>query len=233
VSRSPRTRRTGTAAAIGALIGALALAGCGAGQITQTDTQVAAVDGALATVGFIAIRDAQIEFGEAEGVNVYSRGGEAPLSLTIANTGADADKLVSVSSPAAASVKISGTPDIAGGRVLVVEGEPEGAAEPTAPSGSARPTGTAAATPTSPAPTSTAPTSTASATPSATASANAEGPGAATGKREAQIVLTGLTDDIRSGLTYPVTFRFERAGEVTVNVPVANPDTPRQNDAPE
>jgi hypothetical protein len=122
--------------------------------------------------------------------------------------------------------------------VLVVEGEPEGAAEPAAPSGSARPTGTAAATPTSPAPTSTAPTSTAptstaSATPSATAAANAEGPGAATGKREAQIVLTGLTDDIRSGLTYPVTFRFERAGEVTVNVPVANPDTPRQNDAPE
>jgi copper(I)-binding protein len=233
VSRSPRTRRTGTAAAIGALIGALALAGCGAGQITQTDTQVAAVDGALATVGSIAIRDAQIEFGEAEGVNVYNRGGAAPLSLTIANTGADADKLVSVSSPVAASVKISGTPDIAGGRVLVVEGEPEGAAEPAAPSGSARPTGTAAATPTSPAPTSTAPTSTASATPSATAAANAEGPGAATGKREAQIVLTGLTDDIRSGLTYPVTFRFERAGEVTVNVPVANPDTPRQNDAPE
>jgi copper(I)-binding protein len=228
VSRSPRTRRTGTAAAIGALIGALALAGCGAGQITQTDTQVAAVDGALATVGSIAIRDAQIEFGEAEGVNVYNRGGAAPLSLTIANTGADADKLVSVSSPVAASVKISGTPDIAGGRVLVVEGEPEGAAEPAAPSGSARPTGTAAATPTSPAP-----TSTASATPSATASANAEGPGAATGKREAQIVLTGLTADIRSGLTYPVTFRFERAGEVTVNVPVANPDTPRQNDAPE
>jgi copper(I)-binding protein len=223
VSRSPRTRRTGTAAAIGALIGALALAGCGAGQITQTDTQVAAVDGALATVGFIAIRDAQIEFGEAEGVNVYSRGGEAPLSLTIANTGADADKLVSVSSPAAASVKISGTPDIAGGRVLVVEGEPEGPAEPAAPSGSARPTGSAAATP----------TSSAAATPSATASANAEAPGAATGKREAQIVLTGLTDDIRSGLTYPVTFRFERAGEVTVNVPVANPDTPRQNDAPE
>ncbi|MGH3882511.1 MAG: copper chaperone PCu(A)C, partial [Pseudonocardiaceae bacterium] len=36
---------------------AVALAGCGAGQITQTDSQVAAVPGAYGDVGSIALRN--------------------------------------------------------------------------------------------------------------------------------------------------------------------------------
>lgn len=41
-----------------------------------------------------------------------------------------------------------------------------------------------------------------------------------------QVVLTGLRTDVRSGLTYPVTFRFATAGAVTLPVPVAQPDVP-------
>ena len=36
----------------------------------------------------------------------------------------------------------------------------------------------------------------------------------------ASVVLVGLREDIRSGISYPVTFSFERAGDVTVSVPV-------------
>lgn len=38
------------------------------------------------------------------------------------------------------------------------------------------------------------------------------------------IVLLGLTEPIRAGLSYPVVFVFERAGEVQVGVPVENPE---------
>lgn len=36
----------------------------------------------------------------------------------------------------------------------------------------------------------------------------------------ASVVLVGLRDDVRSGISYPITFTFERAGDVTVAVPV-------------
>jgi copper(I)-binding protein len=44
-------------------------------------------------------------------------------------------------------------------------------------------------------------------------------------------VLTGLREDITAGPTYPVTFTFERAGQIQVPVPVQNPTGPRENAA--
>ncbi len=41
------------------------------------------------------------------------------------------------------------------------------------------------------------------------------------------LTLTGTTGPIRSGLTYPVSFAFEKAGELVLQVPVAVPDVPR------
>lgn len=40
----------------------------------------------------------------------------------------------------------------------------------------------------------------------------------------AEVALTGLRGPVRAGLTYPVTFTFARAGSVTVEAPVGNPD---------
>ncbi len=40
------------------------------------------------------------------------------------------------------------------------------------------------------------------------------------------IKLVGLKKDIRSGLNYPVVFRFEKAGELTVELPVGYPTGP-------
>jgi len=152
--------------------------------------------------GSIAIRDAQFEYAATKNASVYARGGNAPLEMTIVNSAATVDKLVSASSPVARSVKISGNPGVAGGRVLLVEGEPAAAAPVPAP----------ASTPSIP------PTS-------AGAPDN--------GSKGANIVLMGVNQDIRPGLTYPVTLTFQNAGAVTVAIPVGNPTTPRTESAPE
>ena len=107
------------------MVGALALAGCGAGQITQTSSQASGVGGASANVGQIAIREAAFAFtGDGKTAAIYQAGGEAPLTMTVVNFGGQVDKLTNVSSPAAESVRITGDATIASGRVLLVEGLP-------------------------------------------------------------------------------------------------------------
>ena len=170
MSRTVRTPRTYTALFAGALVGALALTGCGAGQIAGTAEQVAAVSGANTSVGPIAVRDAVIAFGDqAQGGAVYPRGASAPMSMTIVNEGTEADRLVSASSPWASSVTISGVTEIPAGRSIVVQGEAPEA--PEAPEGED-----------------------ASATPSATPTAEAA-PVQAAPAEGTQIVLTGLSND--------------------------------------
>jgi copper(I)-binding protein len=207
VSRTARTRptapRTYTALFAGALVGALALTGCGAGQIAGTAEQQAAVSGNNTSVGPIAVRDAVIAFGEeVEGGAVYTSGAAAPLSMTIVNEGTEADTLVSASSPWASSVEISGETRIPAGRSIVVQGE------------------TPELTPTSGVPS--------SGSPSAAPTTPAAEPPSGT-----QIVLTGLRDDIRAGVSYDVTLVFERAGEVVVQAPVGSTEEPREDEPAE
>jgi copper(I)-binding protein len=224
VSRTERFRPTGAAVVTSAVIGALALAGCGAGQITQTSNQQSAVGGANAGTGAVVVRDARIAFAEGtKGANVYNRGTDAPLEMSIVNSGAESDKLVSVTSPVAASVKISGEAELPGGQVLLVEGEAaapasaapaapgQAGAAPDAPNASPNPS----AAPTAAAPSSAAPSSSAE-------------PAGVGGAREAQVVLTGLREDVRAGLTYPIVLTFERAGQISLQVPVGNPSEPRE-----
>lgn len=110
MSRTRRSARTlaGVAGAV-ALTGLL-ISGCGAGQIAQTAEQVAAVNGANATVGSVDLRDVQVAYPTtpAGPDALYRQGGAAPLVATLVNTGSVADRLVSVTSPAAASVQIQG-----------------------------------------------------------------------------------------------------------------------------
>jgi copper(I)-binding protein len=227
VTRTPRIRST--AAVAGAVIGAVVLAGCSAGQVTQTSRQVTAVDGANANAGPIAVRDALFVLPEHVQTGVaYPRGSSAPLELVIVNTGGAADELVSVTSPIAGNGVVSGKRDVPGGQKLVVEGAPVTEVTPAAPTPGATPSASASrststATPTA-APTTAAPTaaSTAASTPSAEAlPADAAG--------TAQIVLTGLRDDIRSGLTYEVVLTFRNAGPVRLAVPVAASEVERKD----
>ncbi|GAA4853057.1 copper chaperone PCu(A)C [Saccharopolyspora rosea] len=157
----------------------VALAGCSAGQVTQTDTQVAAVNGGNGVVKQIAIRDAQFTF-PASGSD-YRAGSSAPLELVLSNQGQD-DKLVSVSSPYAASGTVGGTTDLRQGTALRAYGaqpQPDQAQQ------------------------------------------------AATGERTVDITLNGLKQNITPGVTIPVTFTFQNAGPVTVQVPIGKDHRPR------
>jgi len=233
-------RRNRARLVIGALIAAVAITGCGAGQITQTARQVAAVEGANATAGPIAVRNAMIEFDEpAHGAVVYPAGGNAPLQMVIANSGAQVDRLVAASSPVATSVQVSGVLRIPGGQSLRIEGAPAEAVAAAAPAEGAPagpgavPTAEPTAEPTE-APAAGAPAAEAPEAGAAPAEQPAAGDPAAAVEQPpteesgvGHIVLTGLREDVQPGLTYPLVLTFERAGEVRVDVPVESPDTLR------
>jgi copper(I)-binding protein len=186
-------RRVLTSGVLG-LGAALALAGCGAGQITQTDTMLPAVNGALATVGKISLRNAGIANSNTC-QQAYAPGSSAPLALTIANDGAQDDELVSVTSANAAGATIDGQKLVVAGSSLVVG--PADQAESAA--------GSTTATPTS------------SGSPATAATGSKSKIG------RASIVLTGLKQVIWPGQLTPVTFVFRNAGPVTVQLPVAAP----------
>lgn len=246
MSRPLRSRPNGAAVigavVIGVAVGVLVLTGCGAAQVAQTAEQVAAAGGANATSGTIAVRNVQIEFGEdVEGGGVHPTGGDAPLTMRIINTGNLGDRLISVSSPVAETVAIGGDVDVPGGQVLLVDGEPT--APPTAVPGATAVPGTTGqpATPQPATPTATLPRTTppSAALPPATLPTTAAVPtpaptGAPTGTatagapNEATVVLTGLREDIRAGLTYEVVLTFERAGEIRLSVPVGASAEPRE-----
>nr|WP_255426937.1 copper chaperone PCu(A)C [Pseudonocardia sp. C8] len=98
------------------------------------------------------------------------------------NSGATADRLVSVSTPAATSVRIQGDTAMPQDVALVSKGNT---------------------------------------------------PITATGTREIQLVAEGLTQPVAAGRTVPMTFVFERAGSVTVDVPTAIPAEGRPGAEPE
>jgi periplasmic copper chaperone A len=176
--RRPARPRTAAALTGAALVIVLALAGCGAGQLSQTAQQTTATGGANGQVGDIAVRDAQLRYDRpVPGGEVYAAGQDAPLQLTIVNEGATQDRLVAVTSPFATAVVILGETRIPGGQVLTAGFAGDPIAAVTLPK----------------------------ATP-------------------IEIVLTGLRAPVRAGLTYPVVFTFERAGTLTLPLPVENPE---------
>ncbi|MCA1673545.1 MAG: copper chaperone PCu(A)C [Actinobacteria bacterium] len=112
--RSTLLRSTLLRSTLLGLVVALAASGCAAGQVTQTDAQVASVNGAMADLGPIALRDVVLAYPGGENVFGYEPGDDVPLLLTIVNSGDQADELVSVTTPAASEVVIEGTTTIPG-----------------------------------------------------------------------------------------------------------------------
>ena len=242
MSRTQRFRPTGAVVATGAVLGAIALAGCSAGQITQTDTQVPAVVGAQrrGRRGRWCATRTSSSASRPRAPTSTRGGGAAPLKMSIVNSGIQPDRLVSASSPAAASVddhrrrrcstrsgaahrgrRRGGPPRRAAPAASPVRSGAPAAAGPTRPERGRRPAqrradhapgdeigGAGQEEGQAPA---AEPSSAAPATPRAGTG------GAEAGGREGQVVLTGLTEDVRAGLTYPVVLNFERAGQVTLD----------------
>ncbi|TDZ80564.1 hypothetical protein DE4585_00482 [Mycobacteroides salmoniphilum] len=208
---------------LGAAVLATALAGCGAGQISQTANQSSAINGGSANLGKLALRNVHL-VGSPDPVKQRA-GQKAELVLVITNESADVnDKLTSVTSPDdIGKVTLSGDSDIpATGRLFVgaAEGQ-DPAAEAAGPEAS---NGEHGATPS--AEPGAATTEVKAPEPKPQASSD---PTIKHGKAQLQ-----LTKDLADGLTYRFTFTFEKAGEVTVAVPIdAGPSAPRQHTANE
>ncbi|HLS77378.1 MAG TPA: hypothetical protein VK083_11360 [Nocardia sp.] len=183
---------------------ALALSGCSAGQISQTAEQAAAVNGNHADVENISLRNVHIVYPGEGYTNVA--GGKALLALSIVNhSGEVADELTSVTTDLG---KVTITPaegekTLKVGPQQIVTSGPAGSTTAAGDHGEEGHDG--------------------SATP---AEQGSEGPDAAA---PARIEITGLTQDIKPGLTYTVSFNFKENGTVQVQVPVdAGHTTERQ-----
>jgi copper(I)-binding protein len=105
------------------LAAAIALSGCGAGQVSQTATQEPAVNGTSATLGTIALRN--IHLRAVQSTDYVQPGRDVELIFTAVNTSPDVnDKLVSITSDVG-TVSLTGDTTVPAGGVLVV-GQPDG-----------------------------------------------------------------------------------------------------------
>jgi copper(I)-binding protein len=126
-----KTRSSAVALAACGLSAALALSGCGAGQIAQTATQQPAVNGTLAWVGDstsgIALRNLHLR---APQTSDYVRpGSDVELLFVAVNESAEKDdRLVSVTS-SLGTVSLTGDLRVPAGGTLVV-GTPDGVPSP-------------------------------------------------------------------------------------------------------
>ncbi|MBL1077400.1 hypothetical protein JK358_23640 [Nocardia sp. 2] len=208
-SKARRHAVTVAALAAGAV---LTLSGCGAGQISQTADQVAAVNGNNANVGQVDLRDVRFLLPQTEEYR-NAKGGKAVLAFSAVNfSEGTTDKLVRIESELG-TVTLNGETSIKPQTTLVSDLS-TGAAEQAEEHGTdTHGADSHGATTTSPA---------APATPAADQGADPD-------KKPLLVEVTGLTKDVTPGLTYPVTFIFEKAGTVVVNVPVdAGPDLERK-----
>lgn len=263
--KSGVSRRTIVTAALAAGLGLVAV-GCSAGQVTQTDTQVAAVDGASGNAGPIAVRNVMLAF-PPDG-NRYKDGADVPLTFVIANTGSTPDKLLSIKSDAAeAEAEVVGSKEIPAQFALRAEYDaskaPVKSSSPSSSAASSSAASSSAASSSSVAPTSGVPSSNAgtpsssAGTPSSTSgnpssnagtpSSNASSSGApsTTGRPSSsapvavdpdlevlqiRCTLKKLNREVVAAQTVKITFLFEKAGSVTLEVPMAPSDHKRTSE---
>lgn len=178
-----RTRTSAMTAglAAGGLALVVTLAGCGAGQVSQTAMQEPAINGTGATIGKIDLRNVHLRAAQSSD---YIRPGDDVELLFVAANGsaADGDRLVSITSDVGTVVLVGDTKVRPGGTLVV--GTPD---LQTSPLDATEGAGTAEAA-------------------------------------------VALTKPISNGLTYGFTFKFERAGEQTVEVPISAGEAPARGD---
>jgi hypothetical protein len=157
-----------------------ALAGCSAGQVSQTAMQQAAVNGSSADVGPLALRNVHIR--AIQKSDFIDPGADTELLFQVANVSPDVnDKLVAITSDVG-TVSLTGDTSLPAGGTLVV-GAPDGqiaALDAVESAGAAKAT-------------------------------------------------VALTKPITNGLNYNFTFKFEKAGEATVVVPLSAGEQPRRD----
>ncbi|WIM86340.1 hypothetical protein PT015_15660 [Candidatus Mycobacterium wuenschmannii] len=175
VSRSRRSAKLAVLAS-GAVIGAVAISGCGAGQLSQTAMQQSAVDGNQATVKNVALRNVHIQ---ALQTGDYLRpGATVDLVLVAVNQSPDiTDKLVGVTTDIG-KVTVTGDPTLHPSGVLFFGGQ----------------------------------------------NGETKRSDRAVENGETVKATIALSKPITNGPNYDFTFNFEKAGTVSVAVPISAPE---------
>lgn len=123
----PRTSAITAGLTACGLAAAVALSGCGAGQISQTATQEPAVNGTSANIGNISLRN--IHLRAVQSSDYVQPGSEVELIFVAANDSPEEDdKLVSITSDVG-TVTLTGDATVPASGVLVV-GVPDGQTTP-------------------------------------------------------------------------------------------------------
>lgn len=255
MTRSMTQTRRAARLGVAAVVGAVALSGCGTGQLAETVNKEPSVYGVntQSPDGSVLIRGLAVTYRDPEG---YPAGASAPLELALYNETASPVTVRIASAPAAGAgatvvsgrnVTLSGAPDPgASATGIPAEAEPSGSPEPASPA-----TPGAAGEPT--------PGAEGGPTPQATAAGSGVDPsteptgGADTGRpppapapgRLAEITIpplssaiflpggtqtlrvNGLSGPLRSGMSVNLLFQFNPGTEpVAVAVPVGVPLSP-------
>ncbi len=185
-SKPRASRRSAKLAALaaGAVIGAGAIAGCSAGQVSQTASQESAVDGNQAVINNVALRNVRIL--ALQTGDFLQPGATVDLALVAVNQSPDVtDKLVGITTDIG-KVTVTGDPTLPAGGTLFIgpqSGQHQKAADAVESADSVKATVT-------------------------------------------------LAKPITNGPNYNFTFDFEKAGSVSVAVPISAPEGPRQNEPP-
>jgi copper(I)-binding protein len=204
------------------LLSPVALSACSAGQVTQTATQERDKSGAQAQVGDLTLREGQLVSPRG---GSYDRGDDAELQLAIVNGGTEDDTLVSVDGKGFSSAEISSGSSSSASSSSGSSGSSSSGSAGSSSSAAPTSSSAAASTPTSSTPTSSAPTSSA---PTSSSSGVQEitipaGQTIFLGGDQYTVTLTDLSESLTPGQYLEVTLTFEKAGEVTIPVSVANP----------
>jgi copper(I)-binding protein len=183
-SRSSRRSAKLTALAASALIGAGAIAGCSAGQVSQTAMQQSAVDGNQAVINNVALRNVRIQAPQTS--DFLRPGATVDLVLVAVNQSPDiTDKLVGITTDIG-KVTVTGDPTLHASGVLFV-GSQNGQSKK-----------------------------------SDNAVENADSVKAT----------IALSKPITNGPNYDFTFNFEKAGSVSVGVPISAPESAPHHASP-
>jgi copper(I)-binding protein len=185
-SKRRASRRSARVAALaaGGLIGAVALAGCSAGQVSQTSMQQSAVDGNQAVINNVALRNVRIQ--ALQTGDFLRPGATVDLVLVVVNQSPDVtDKLVGITTDIG-KVTVTGDPTLPAGGTLFV-GAPNGQNQKAVD---------------------------------------------AVEDAAAVKATVALAKPITNGPNYNFTFDFEKAGSVSVAVPISAPEGPRQIEPP-
>ncbi|WP_299576445.1 hypothetical protein [uncultured Williamsia sp.] len=194
--------RAVAAAAIGSAV-VFGVGACSSGQISQTANQEAAVNGGNATVGQLALRDVHVVYPPVNADDAFVNGGPFELAFLISNNSAyQDDTLQSITVPGGGSATISGSTALPATKSLRA-GQPSqlltSGADASTPASAEIPSSQVA---------------------SEESQAGSVGNSADPTETRITVTLTGMGTKVRPGLTVPLQFTFQRAGKVTVNVPV-------------